>query len=829
VTDQQGNAKEPTESLFRRFGKGISVTVIEPDDAAAHAENAPSLILHLFGPMEVRVRGALLPRVRVRRGHWLLALLALRAGREVDRAWLASTLWPDTPGPQAFASLRSSLKHLREVLGPDADRLRAPSPQTLALDLTDADADVVVFDAAIAQGDVLSLERAVAIYRGPLLEGCAGEWAFQERQAREHAYLTALERLAAAALGCEDADTAESYLRQAVAADPLRESAQRALMQTLAASGKHAAAFRVYQELCRLLHCELNATPDPETTALFQALRSGARPATPGAAIEEGIVAPLGPRAALSRGDEARAATRARRHQLPLPPTPLIGREQELAVVRQLLLRDDVRLLTLAGPPGTGKTRLGLQVGADLHASFADGACFVSLAPLRDPGLVVPTIANALGVRESGDRPLLESLKDLLCAKQLLLVLDNFEHLLDAASQIAELAAAASRLKVLVTSRAVLRVRGEQEFPVPPLSLPDPERLPPLPALSKYAAVELFIQRAVGVKPDFRVTEENAAAVAELCCRLDGLPLAIELAAARMKLFSPEGLLGQLGNRLKLLTGGPRDLPARQQTLRDAIAWSYDLLVPEEQRLFRRLSVFVGGCTLKAVAAVHDPEGDPERDVLDRVASLVDQNLLRQEVGAEGQPRFMMLETIREFGRERLAESGEEDAVRQQHARFYLELAEARPGWERLEAEHDNSRAALTSSLAEAGDPGMALRLAVELAPFWDHRGYWSEGRNWLKRALAVTPDEATLLRAKALCGAGLFAVHCGRPEEGRRFLEESVAANRALGDRPHLLGALGWLSNAHHDLGDLDAARACRNEGLEARPKSRAAPVENR
>jgi predicted ATPase/class 3 adenylate cyclase/DNA-binding CsgD family transcriptional regulator len=511
-------------------------------------------------------------------------------------------------------------------------------------------------------------------------------------------------------------------------------------------------------------------------------------------------------------------------NNLPAQPTPLIGRESELAQVHDLLRTEGVRLLTLIGPGGIGKTRLGLQVGADLLDEFEDGVFFVALATISDPYLVVPTVARTLDITETSGQTPEEALKDYLRNKELLFVLDNFEQVVEAAPLVGELLSACPALKVLATSRTVLRIYGEREFTVPPLELPDASHPQPVERLTQYEAVRLFVERAQAAKADFSVTNENALAVAEICAHLDGLPLAIELAAARIKLLPPQAMLARLGSRLKLLTGGARDLPERQRTLRATIEWSRALLDEGEQMLFGRLAVFSGGRTLEAIEAICDTKGDLPVDAFEGVSSLLDKSLLRQEGGPGGEPRFVMLETVHEFAREKLEESGEEEAIRRAHADYYLGLAEAAEPrlttadeevWlGRLEAEHDNLRAVLSWSL-ENGQAELALRLCGALWRFWYLGGHLSEGRRWLEEALAQGEEKDSALRAKALGGAGHLAWGQGDFERAAALREEGLKLFRQLGDKAGIAASLNGLSYVSRMRGDYATAGAMCEEAL--------------
>jgi non-specific serine/threonine protein kinase len=473
-----------------------------------------------------------------------------------------------------------------------------------------------------------------------------------------------------------------------------------------------------------------------------------------------------------------------------LPLTIFIGREREAEEVRHRLLRPDVRILTLTGPGGIGKTRLGLVLARQVQDRFADGVCFVALAPISDPALVPSAIAQALRVKQDAGQSAAEALEQHLRERQLLLVLDNFERLLKAGPPIAHLLAACPRLKVLVTSRVVLRLQGEHDYEVPPLRLPSAGDRPSPEELGRYEGIRLFMQRAQAADSRFTITTENAPAVVELCRQLDGLPLAIELAAARAKLLSPEAVLARLGNRLGLLTGGARDLPDRQRTLRATLDWSYDLLSDTERLLFARLAVFAGGWTLEAAEAVCDL-GD-EAELLEHMSALVDKSLVQQRASDRHEPRFAMLETVREYALERLEQGGELGRLRRRHAAYFLKLAEeeerASQGplqgvWlDRLQTEHGNLRAALLWSLDSKGDTDMGLQLSGALSHFWYVREHHSEARMWLQRALE-RPSGAAAARAKVLVGAGRLAWFQGELRRGNALLEESLVLYRDLGD----------------------------------------------
>jgi predicted ATPase/DNA-binding SARP family transcriptional activator len=774
--------------------------------------------LRLLGPFQARVQGVDLARTRSRKAVRLLALLALRAGCRVERSWLAGVLWPDSTTSRGLSLMRRELTDLRRVLGPAARLLLSPTPRTLQLDPAGAAIDLLDFDPAIARGDPDSLREAIRLYRGPLLEGWDEEWVLEARQAYEHRYLAALESLADLARKNGDDEEAECWLRRIVATDPLRESAHRALMHLLAEGGSPSAALRIYRELRELLHRQMNAAPDPETTALYRRIQSEVRESAP---RRRSTDRPAHEREAIS-------------HNLPCLLTRFFGRRQEAAAVARLLRSR--RLVTLTGAGGCGKTRLAMCVSADLARRFPDGVWWVDLAPLRDSLQVIQATASVLGVRQQGTSSLEQSLIDHLRDRHSLLVLDNAEHLTAACAGLTErLLHACPGVRILVTSREALGMAGEQVFRVPSLPVPETAAEGSLEALCAVESVQLFYDRAALSDSAFRPAPDNAAAVARICRRLDGIPLAIELAAARVRALPVERIAVGLQEMLPLLTSGRRTALPRHQTLRASLEWSYALLSGPEQRLLQRLSVFVGGWTLPAAEAI-GADLPPTERVVDLLAVLVEKSLVVYEPAghhpsgngeedvSRAEARYRLLEMVRQYAGERLAQGGEERAALERHARFYRAFSENRmpelrvpdhSAWfEQLEQELGNLRAAL--AWAEVHDPECALELVANLLPFWDYRGYWVEGCDWLERILPLASAQTlTPARAKVLHGAGIFTLWRGKSQEGEAYVEEALAAFRALNDSGGAADCLGLLGNVHRGRGDMAAADRCYQEGM--------------
>jgi predicted ATPase/DNA-binding XRE family transcriptional regulator len=515
---------------------------------------------------------------------------------------------------------------------------------------------------------------------------------------------------------------------------------------------------------------------------------------------------------------------------LPVPLTPLIGRAQEVQEAARLLAEGETRLLTLMGPPGIGKTRLAWRVARELKGRFKNGVLYVPLASITDPALVALTIAQALGLRDT-NMELLDALEGTLGDKELLLVLDNFEQVLDAAPIIVQLLRACQSLHVLVTSREALHMAGEQQYRVPALATPDPSNLPPLRELQSnlrsggYPAITLFVQRARAVNPGFALTEQNVGAVAAICARLQGQPLAIELAAARTSLLSPLEIQSRLDDSLALLESSARHLPARQRTLRGAIDWSYHLLSEAEKTLFARLSIFAGGCNLAAAEAVCNATGDLHIGVLEGLASLLNKSLLQREEVASGESRFTMLELIHDYALERLRASGQAEEIHRLHAEYYLALVElaehdliegiAQVRWlDRLDIEYDNIRGALRWLLGMSRSTD-ALRLAAAMNPYWNIRGRHVEGCQWVEKALAAGGDAPAATRAMALETLGLFAQSENDHEKSTEWLEESLALYRELGNVAGIARTLRTLALTAILQGDVDRAIAMGKEGL--------------
>ena len=737
----------------------------------------------LLGPLAVSVDGEPLALGGQKR-RALLAALLLEANRIVSRDRLIDALWGEEPPDTARNTIQVYVSQLRKLL-PEGTLETAPPGYRLAVDPEAIDLFRFIqltqqARAALTVGNASdaaeTLREALALWRGPALADLAWEPLAQGEVVRlEELRLAALEDRIDADLALGRHGQVIGELESLVAEHPLRERLRGQLMLSLYRSGRQADALAVYQRARKALVDELGIEPGEALRKLERAILAQDPSLEP-------PVTGMSPR------------------RLPTPATPLLGRERELAALADVVRDDTTRLVTLTGTGGIGKTRLGLELVQRLAPEFQHGAAVTPLATTRDPALVARAILDTLEIPEVG-QDADELLAKTLADSELLLLVDNFEQVLPAAATIAQLLAGAPGVKVIVTSRAPLHVAAEREYPVPPLA--DDE------------AAELFVSRAQAADPNFELSEKNAAAVAELCARLDGLPLAIELAAARTKLLPPATLLSRLGNRLELLAEGRRDAPHHQQTLRMTFDWSYDLLDQNAQRLFAQLAVFAGGCTLASAEAVCDGA------VLETLGALVDESLVRRR-----DTRFSMLEIVREYALERLSDSGESEEVRRRHLAYFVELAEeANPAlskgddqiewFARLEDEHDNLRAALAFALY-SGDASSALRLGVGIRRFWQIHGYLAEGREGLEAAIALAPDEPSELRADAFNMIGILAAEQGEWDTSRANFNAALDDARAVESTRVISSALVNLGNMAAYSRDLDAARYLYKESIE-------------
>jgi predicted ATPase/DNA-binding SARP family transcriptional activator len=781
--------------------------------------NFPPMEIRLFGGFDVRIQGEAMPLLRSRREQWLFALLALRHRQDTARDWLATTLWPDAEESQALFYLRKSLSNLRTALGAETARLLSPSPRTVRLNLADAFADFVELEAAHVSPHLSQeqIENAVGLYGGILLPKCSEEWIFSERERFAQLHLSLLEILAENAQdGGQPADSVR-WLRRVVAVDPYRENAYQRLMQTLADCGDLAAVTQVYRELRVRLHSDLNSSPSLETEQLYRQLQ-----ANPVHAIVR-TVAP--------------SETASRRH-LPVPLTDLIGREAEIEEVSGWLLRR--RLATLLGSGGIGKTRLAIASAEALLPRFPDGVWFVDFAATADPLQVPSIVAKTLGIPNSPTRSPEIVLAERLAEQTLLLVFDNCEHVLDATAVLGyELLSACAELRILATSRQALGVTGEQVIPITPLAFPvrqepnsllDTARQEKDPHfLMEYPAIRLFVERAIQSDPTFRLTRKNQNAVVAIVQELDGIPLAIEMAAARLRSFTLSEIETRLTARLQLLTTGNRGGRPRHQTLRAAIDWSFDLLSEAEQILLRRLSVFAGGWTQDAAEAVCFETVEPETAArcADLHALLLEKSLIVRET-LEGSFRFRMLMTVREYAAEQLEQSGETIEIEQRHLMWCCRFAEAikdrlngtDDAEMMLQMDHDyaNIRAALEfARRGEQFEDG--LLLLTLLLPYWTARGMMREGAIQC-RALLDDPAvrSQTTTWAAALRAGAWMAHHRNDYNEAERYASKSLAVSRAIADYAGQGFALSLLAACAAERGQLEAACQWSREAVALR-----------
>jgi predicted ATPase/DNA-binding SARP family transcriptional activator/DNA-binding CsgD family transcriptional regulator len=755
---------------------------------------------------------------RLRKAGDLLKLLALAPDHRMHREQAMYLLWPELGRKAATNNLRQALYGARQVLGPvtsaatssrylrlEAERLAlCPDEQVWV--------DVEAFEAAAVTArrsrDPAAYRAALNLYAGDLLpEDRYEEWAEDRRTELREKYLALLGEMADLCEECGDPESAIDALREVVSNEPAHEEAHAGLMRLFAKSGQRYQALRQYERLREALRRHFGTEPGAISRRLHEEIVAGRFPAARSPSED------LPPREIPS----------ARRHNLPAALSSFVGREREMVEVERALAM--TRLLTLTGAGGSGKTRLALEVAEEVLGTYQDGAWVADLAPLSNPGLLPQVVAAALGVRERPGAPFMVTLQEALRDKELLLVLDNCEHLIDACAHLAEtLLGSCPGLRILATSREALGVAGEGIWVVPPLALPDPRR-PTIPEqLAVIGSVRLFLDRARYRQPTFALSPQNASAVAEICRRLDGIPLAIEFAAARVATMSVEEIAARLENSLGLLTRGNRRAAPRQRTLREALDWSHRLLGEPERTLFARLCVFAGGWTLEAAEAVESGEDIEEGEVLDLLSGLVDKSLVGAEATEDDEVRYRMLEPIRQYARERLEASGNADELRGRHAAYFLTVAEAaepelvgpQQRWwlDRLERDHDNLRAALGWSLGRRDV--MALRLGGALARFWYTRGYLSEGRRWLEEGLVAGRGAASApLQAKVLEEVGWLAEALGDFEQASAAYEERLSIYRKLGDKEGIAKSLGNLGVLALYRGDYGRAVGLLEESL--------------
>jgi predicted ATPase/DNA-binding SARP family transcriptional activator/DNA-binding CsgD family transcriptional regulator len=737
---------------------------------------------------------------RLRKAAALVKLLALTPSHRLHREQAMDALWPDSSRKAASNNLRQTLHAARRALDPSlgSEYLVSEDEQLLLCPQGELWVDVDAFEEAAATArrarDPAAYRAALELYSGELLPGDRYEdWAESRRQQLRNTWLSLHLELARVYEEWGEYEKGIELLQRALLEEPTNEQMHAGLMRLYAFSERRGEALAQYQRLLEALSKQLDAQVSPTTERLREEIAAGTfLPAHPTFAPTE------------EPSDTGK-------HNLPASRTSFVGREHEMIKIKRDLAM--TRLLTLTGAGGSGKTRLALEVARELIGAYPDGVWLAELASLSQGEFVSQSLAEAVGVPGHPGRPLTDTLVDALRTKKMLLILDNCEHLVDAVGDLVALFLdSCQHLRILATSREALGAVGEVMWPVSLLSVPDLGSPPTVAQLESYGSVRLFVDRARQRNPAFALRTENAQAVAQICARLEGLPLAIELAAARIKMLPPKALLGRLKDRLKLLTGGSREFSERQRTLRSTIEWSYELLDEDEKALFGRLSVFSGGRTLEAIEAICDAGGDLPVDAFEGISSLVDKSLLRQEEGPDGEPRFMMLETVHEFAREKLGQSSEAEAIKRAHAEYFLALAEEAPPelkgpnqleWlARLEAEHDNMRAALTWGL-ERKEVEVALRLGSALLLFWSMRGYHSEGRRWLEAALAMDGRVSPEVRAMALGGAGSLAFVQGDLDRVQEACEEGLellANEEAREAKLLLLAFLGWVAWARED-----------------------------